>query len=94
MTNVTKLKDGVHAAQAADDVLNSKALKAAFEAVEKDYLNALLMADEKDDLGRFRYAEAIKVIKLVSHHLRIVVESGKLASADLDAMKGKRNRFF
>ncbi len=52
------------------------------------------MADVKDDLARFRYSEAIKVIRLVTRQLSIAVQNGKLSQADLDAMSGKKKRFF
>ena len=71
MADITKLKDLVQKAQHAGEVLNNQPFKNAMEAVEKQYLDAMLTADEKDDLGRFRYAEAIKVVRLVARHLRI-----------------------
>ena len=91
---MTSKSEQVASAREAGQLLENAQFKSAVAAVEKQYLDAMLCADEKDDLGRFRYAEAIKVVRLVSRQLRIAVENGKLSAAELDSMKGKRNRFF
>jgi hypothetical protein len=94
LTKETKLNDEVRTASHAAQLLDNEVFKSAIAAVEGQYLNAMLSADEKDDLGRFRYAEAIKVVRMVSRHLRSAVENGKLSTAELDTMQGRRNRFF
>ena len=92
--NVTKLQDQKQQADHARNLLNDTQFKAAMATVEKQYIDAMLTANEKDDLGRFRYAEAIKVVRLVSRHLQTVVNSGKLSQAELTAMEGKKRGFF
>ena len=94
MVEVTKLRDNTQEAKEAERLLNDKQFKKAMSAIEQQYIDALLTASEKDDLGRFRYAEAIKVVRMVDRHLRIAINAGKLSQADLDAMKGKKASFF
>lgn len=94
MDNITKLREETQTAGRASQLLDNKEFKDAIKVVEAQYVDALLMADVKDDLARFRYSEAIKVIRLVTRQLSIAVQNGKLSQADLDAMSGKRKRFF
>jgi len=91
---VTRLKDELADAREAKSLIDNKQLRDAFKMVEKQYLDAMLTASEKDDLGRFRFAEAIKVVRLVRRQLAIAVESGKLSKAELDIAEGKKRRFF
>jgi hypothetical protein len=81
-----KLNEASNKAGRAAQALDNEELKAAFKIVEAQYLDALLTADEKDDLGRFRYGEAIKVVRLVARQLNIAVQNGKLAKAELTEM--------
>lgn len=94
MDNITKLREETQTAGRASQLLDNKEFKDAIKVVESQYVDALLMADVKDDLARFRYSEAIKVIRLVTRQLSIAVQNGKLSQADLDAMSGKKKRFF
>ena len=93
MTKKTKHKDSVQTANNAASILDNKEFKSAIEAVEKQYLDCLLCADPQDDVARFRYAEAIKVVRLVSRQLRVAVENGKLSAAALKDLK-EGSRFF
>ena len=85
-----QIRDADH----ADRVLNDPLLNNAFQSLQVQYLDRLLNCDPKDDLGRYRFAEAIKTVRSVLEHLRSVVENGKVAAHDLDALKGKRRFFF
>lgn len=53
---------------------------------EAAYLDKLLGCEPADDVGRFRYAEAIKVVRKVRRQLEIYVESGKLARRQISAV--------
>ena len=89
-----QLREANNKAGRAQQLLENRELREAFEVVERQYLDALLLAPEKDDLGRFRYSEAIKVIRLVRRQLQTVVENGKLSKAELDVMTGDKRRAF
>ena len=74
--------------------MSNDILSDAFDEVERQYLDAMLTATEKDDLGRFRFSEAIKVVRLVKQQLAIAISNGELSSHELTMMSGKRRSFF
>jgi len=86
--------DAVREAKEASHVLADPLLAEAFEAAVQMYLKEMLTLGAKDDLQRYRLSEAIKIVPMVRHHLRMIVENGKLSQASLDEMSGKRKRFF
>jgi len=92
MDNVTDL-EAVRSAESAERLLKDAALKRAFEQCEEDYLKALLHVADNDDLGRFRFAEAIKVCKMVRRHLSVAVENGKLSAKVLEEVSKPKSRF-
>jgi len=94
MTSNVRDLEAVRNAESAKRLLDDPEIKKAFDKVQDEYLQALLTASEKDDLGRFRYAEAIKVVKMVKQHLHVVVGNGSLSKRYLDEMSGKKKRFF
>lgn len=93
-SNVTKLKDVQQAAADANRLVGDKLFKEALANIEKQYIDGMLMLDVNDDLGRHRFAEAIKVTRMISRHLQSVIGTGKLAKAELAELSGKKKRFF
>ena len=93
---ITKLKlnEEVQEANGAKRLLADPLLKGALESLSEQYLDALLKCVVSDDIGRFRFGEGIKVVKMLTRQLEIVVQNGKLPQAELDAMKGTSDRFF
>tara|TARA_R110000744_G_scaffold107013_2_gene203430 strand:- start:3097 stop:3384 length:288 start_codon:yes stop_codon:yes gene_type:complete len=85
MADITKLKDHVQKAQHASDLINNGSFKEAVASVEKQYLEAALIADT--DESRKNYLEGIKATRMVARHLRISAENGKLAASDLKSME-------
>lgn len=65
-------------------------LARAFAALERDYLDALLRCPEKDDIGRFRIVEALKIVSAVRRHLSTVVDTGRLARKQLAELESRR----
>lgn len=64
-------------AQWAKDALNNPVFTQALELAEQAYMTGAQTCDPKDDLGRFRYIEAAKVVKAVRSHLTAVIASGE-----------------
>ena len=94
MTNNVEILEEVRLANEAEQLLNNKILKDAFAEVERQYLEAFLAVDVKEDLGRFRFSEAIKVLRLVRQQLNTAVQNGKLSAYELKQMGGKKRTFF
>lgn len=86
--------DTVRLAKEAEQLSNNDTLSSAFDKVEEQYLEAMLLASEKDDLGRFRYSEAIKVLRLVKQQLFLAIQDGELSKFELSQMGGKKRPFF
>mgnify|MGYP003637377227 FL=1 len=87
-------KNDIRRANEARALMSNDILSDAFDEVERQYLDAMLTATEKDDLGRFRFSEAIKVVRLVKQQLAIAISNGELSSHELTMMSGKRRSFF
>jgi len=93
MTNTIKLQE-VRSAENAQSLIDNKELTDAFSVVERQYLDAMLTANEKDDLARFRYAEAIKVVRMVRQQLAVTVQNGKLSAIELAEISGEKKSLF
>ena len=79
----------VRDADEAARLLTHPLLSGAFEALEREYLAALLECKDKDDIGRFRIVEAMKTVSAVRRHLSTVVDTGKLARRQLAELESK-----
>lgn len=68
----------------AKRILNDELITEAFDVLEQAYLEMTLECDPSDDLGRYRYAEAVKVVRQVREHFRTVIDDGKMAHEELN----------
>ena len=93
MADAYAIDKAVRDAQSAERLLTDPLLNEALKQTETAYLESLLSCDHKDDLGRFRFAEAIKTVRSVRSHLHSLVESGKLDAHTLKQLNGKRGFF-
>jgi len=82
-----KLREEIQASVEAQRILASAEFSDIMKKLEGLYLDTALALPVEDDLGRFRYLEGIKVIKMVSRHLGKIAESGKLSKADLKRLE-------
>jgi hypothetical protein len=72
-----------------DDVFNRILAEA-----EGAYMDALMNCPEKDDIGRYRFLEAVKVCRAVKGHLQAMVEGGKLEKKLVENMNKTRKGLF
>ena len=54
------------------------------------YMDQAARCGEKDDLGRYRFLEAYKMVSAHETFLRAVMETGKVAQSELDALMAER----
>lgn len=80
------LTDQTERAEAAALVKRHGLMDQILADLEADYMTKLMACDSKDDLGRFRFTEAIKIARAFSRHLDLMIENGKVARHELDAM--------
>lgn len=91
---MSELEDHVATAEAAAQLLAHPLLKRAFEQLEEASMETFLECDKKDDIGRFRMSESIKVVRLVRRILEQTIENGQVAARDLHELKSGRKPFF
>jgi hypothetical protein len=73
------LIDPIRRGDQARQILENPLFNEAFEDLRAVYIGLLESLHAKDDLGRFRYTEALKQVKYVKAHLETVLAQGKLA---------------
>lgn len=73
----------------AQQLLDSPVLTRALDDLEQQYVDAWRTSDASDVQGRERLFHAVQCVEHFRGHLRIAVERGKLAAAQLDRLKGR-----
>tara|TARA_R110002096_G_scaffold2952_3_gene15080 strand:+ start:2862 stop:3125 length:264 start_codon:yes stop_codon:yes gene_type:complete len=76
-------------AQRAKMIIEDDLWAEAFALMKDAYMGSIMGCDEKDDLGRFRYTQALKDVELVQRHFEAVMQAG-IAPEDLNEMKTPR----
>jgi len=72
--------DPINRGQSAHQIIHNPLFIEAFEELRAVYIGLLESLPAKDDLGRFRYTEALKQVKFVKAHLESVLAQGNLAA--------------
>lgn len=65
----------------AKELLESELFREAVASVRKAYVDGALRCDPRDDLGRFRYIEGLRIVDGVETHLAAIVQHGKMDAA-------------
>lgn len=73
----------------AQQLLDSSVLQRALDDLEHQYVDAWRTSDAADVQGRERLFHAVQCVEHFRGHLRIAVERGKLAAAQLERLKGR-----
>lgn len=76
------VKDVIDRGNQAHQIVNSPLFTEAFEELRAVYIGLLESLPAKDDLGRYRYTEALKQVRFVKAHLESVLAQGNLAAGD------------
>lgn len=71
--------DLIRRGEAARQIVQSPLFLEAIEELRAVYIGVLESLPAKDDLGRFRYTEALKQVRFVKAHLESVLAQGKIA---------------
>lgn len=78
----------------AKELLDSELFQEAVTTVRKAYIEGVLRCDVRDDLGRFRYIEGLRVVDGVESHLSAVIQRGQMdAAKDFEAQPTIIQRF-
>lgn len=73
------MHDQIKRGDDARQIVENPLFLEAFEELRAVYIGLLESLPPKDDLGRFRYTEALKQVRYVKGHLESVLAQGKLA---------------
>ena len=79
----------IRRASIAKEVRENEIFKESVEVLRAAYMKALQGLSEKDDLGRFRYVEALKQVDAVMRHLDAVITTGEIAQRDIAEFAAK-----
>lgn len=76
--------------EAAKRLLEDPVLIEALERLERTYLDSWRRTDPKDTEGRERLWVALQVAEEFARNLRAIADSGELAHAQVERIKGKK----
>lgn len=89
MTDEGKLYDAISRAQQVSALLENGELNRALDEMKAQLIDMWMQSPARDVTGRERLHIAVSQIYLFKERLRIILDNGKLAQADLNA-RGKR----
>jgi len=72
--------DLIRRGEEARQIVQAPLFLEAIEELRAVYIGLLESLPAKDDLGRFRYTEALKQVRFVKAHLESVLAQGNLAA--------------
>lgn len=84
-----KLRAAVSKGARAKALLNDDIISGALKTLEQSYIDAWLATHPRDQDARERLWTAVQVTRKFRDHLSIVVDDGKIAQAEIDAMAAR-----
>lgn len=81
------MDDKVHRGQRAKEILESDVFKESFAVIRESYIAGLLRCDVRDDLGRARYTEGLRMLDAHKQHLAMVIQTGEVAESELKKLE-------
>ena len=81
--NEGKLRDEVSRGARAQALLGNAMLKEAFDALEKEYIDAWRGTKPNDDAVREKMFQMLRALDALKQHLTTIVQSGELAAKEL-----------
>lgn len=79
--------------QRAAAILDNPLFEESFSVLKEGYLQALMACKSDDDLGRARYAYALRDLTIVKNHLSTVLQRGEIAHHEAKALAATENVF-
>jgi superoxide dismutase len=75
----------------AKSLIENEMLQAAFETIKRTYTEKLFETTEDQTAAREKLYIAVRIVDHVQHNLRTVLDSGKIAEADLNRLIATAN---
>ena len=85
--NEGKLRGQRERASNAERLLNEPLIKEAFDYLDTEFMRAWKQSSVEDTQARERIYNLCQALEAVKGHLKSVVETGKMAKAQLDQLK-------
>ena len=85
--NEGKLRAERERASNAERLLNEPLIKEAFDYLDTEFMRAWKQSSVEDTQARERIYNLCKALEAVKGHLKSVIETGKMAKAQLDQLK-------
>ncbi len=79
-----KLAKALSDAGHAQRLLNDEVLMSTFDSLRTTYLDAMLYTMPEETIKRERLWQAVHIVGKVKDHLKMLLDGGKLAQAELD----------
>lgn len=81
---MTTIEERIYDANRAKEVLENPAFEGAFESIEQELVEAWKTSPQRDDKGREHIFLALTMLRRVKAHLTTTLETGKLATMELE----------
>lgn len=94
MADEIALNKAVTRAAHAERLLADDLLKEAFDALDRDYLEAWRLTAVRDTDARERLWQAVQIVGKIKDHLSIVAQNGKMAQKELEQITRPEGRKF
>ena len=76
--------------QRAKDILDDELFIESLEILKESYSNAIFQTGPNDELARTKIYLAYQILGKVENHFRVTMETGKLASKQLEELRKKK----
>jgi hypothetical protein len=83
------MDDKIHRGQRAKEIVESEVFKDSVATLREAYIAGLLRCDVRDDLGRARYTEGLRMLDAHKQHLTMVIQTGEVAESELKRLETK-----
>ena len=87
------MSDDTERARLAASIINNPLFDEALAVLKEGYVQASMACIPSDDLGRWRYATALRDLAIVKSHIHTVLKRGEIAQQEAEALKVRENVF-
>ncbi len=87
------MSDDTERARLASSIINNPLFDEALAVLKEGYCQALLTCLPSDDLGRWRYAAALRDLVTLKSHIHTVLTRGEIAHQETEALKARESVF-
>ena len=87
------MSDQIERGRLAGNVLDNPIFLEAFVVLKEGYVQAMMKCEPRDDVGRHRYAFALRDLETIRAHLTAVLQSGQIEARQAEEFKERESPF-